>query len=122
MIISYKSDQRKLQTFVHSRALSKKIKKSLKKAAKKVLRKKIIPFVANKIIGSAMTRSTENNFQKSLHQCKSTTITSSTNSMCINGNTVMSIPTGFVAKTVSTTITSLLPEQEAIRSGLLSDY
>ncbi|XP_060865041.1 uncharacterized protein LOC132941132 [Metopolophium dirhodum] len=120
--LDYRDSQstRKLQTFVHSRALSKKIKKTLRKAAKKVIRKKIIPLVANKIIGSVMTRSTGNDFQKSIHQSTSTTITSSTNTMGINGNIFLSIPKGYVANTMSTTTTRLLTEEEAIRLGLLS--
>ncbi|XP_001949532.1 uncharacterized protein LOC100159632 [Acyrthosiphon pisum] len=120
--LDYRDSQstRKLQTFVHSRALSKKMKKTLKKASKKVLRKKIIPLIANKIIGSAMTRSTGNDFQKSMQQSTSTTITSSTNTMGINGNIFLSIPKGYVANTMSTTTTRLLTEQEAIRLGLLS--
>lgn len=127
--LDYRDSQssRKLQTFVHSRALSKKIKKTLKKTAKKVLRKKIIPLIANKIIGSAMTRSTSNGLQQSLQQnqqigsTSSTTITSRTNTVGVNGNIFLSIPKGYVANTMSMTTTSLLTEQEAIRLGLLSN-
>lgn len=68
-----------------------------------------------------MTRSTGNDFQKSIQQSTSTTITSSTNTMGINGNIFLSIPKGYVASTMSTTTTRLLTEQEAISLGLLSD-
>lgn len=68
-----------------------------------------------------MTRSTDNDFQRRLQQSKSTTITSSTNTLGVNGNIFMSIPKGYVANTVTTTTTNLLTEQDAIRLGLLSD-
>ncbi|XP_027854504.2 uncharacterized protein LOC114133079 [Aphis gossypii] len=128
--LDYRDSQssRKLQTFVHSRALSKKMKKTQIKTAKKVLRKKItIPLIANKVIGSAITRSTSNGLQQSLQQnqqigsTSSTTITSRTNTVGVNGNIFLSIPKGYVANTMSMTTTSLLTEQEAIRLGLLSN-
>jgi len=121
--LDYRDSQstRKLQTFVNSRTLSKKIKKNLKKTTKKILRKKIIPLVANKIIGAAMARSTGNDFQRSLQQSRSTTITSSINPVGVNGNIFLSLPIGYVAKTMQTSITQLLTEKEAIRLGLLND-
>lgn len=74
-----------------------------------------------------MTRSTSNGLQQSLQQnqqigsTSSTTITSRTNTMGVNGNIFLSIPKGYVANTMSMTTTSLLTEQEAIRLGLLSN-
>jgi len=88
--------------------------------ATNVSRKKITSLNTNKMIGSVMTRSTGNESQKSMQQSTSTTITSSTNTMGINGNIFLSIPKGYVASTMSTTTTRLLTEQEAIRLGLLS--
>jgi len=121
--LDYRDSQstQKLKKFVESRALTKKISKiTLRKSSKKFLRKKIIPLIAKKVFGSIMTRSTGNDFQKSTQQSTSATITSSTNTVGINGNIFLTIPQGYVANTMSTTTTRLLTEQEAIRLGLLS--
>jgi len=68
-----------------------------------------------------MTRSTGDDFKKMMMQSRSTTITSSTNTMGINGNIFLTIPEGYVASTTTTATTRYLTNEEAIRLGLLSD-
>jgi len=68
-----------------------------------------------------MTRSTGNDFNKMMMQSRSATITSSANTMGINGNIFLTIPEGYVASTTTTATTRYLTNEDAIRLGLLSD-
>lgn len=68
-----------------------------------------------------MTRSNDNDFEKMMMQSRSATITSSTNTMGINGNIFLTIPEGYVASTTTTATTRYLTNEQAIRLGLLSD-
>lgn len=113
----------KLQTFIKSRALTKKINKKQLNVENRVVNRKSIPFIANKVVRTTGARSINNrlinnNFQKSFQQ-SSTTTTSSNTVGVSGGNIFLSIPEGYIANTVSTTTTRLLTEQEAIQLGLL---
>lgn len=121
--LDYRDSQstRKMQTFVRSRALSKKIQKLSNRVSKKTSKRSGL-FIGNKVYGLTSVRSTNNNGLQGgpYQQSSSTTTRSSANTVTIGGNVFLSIPVGYVANSVSTTTTRLITEQEAIRLGLLS--
>lgn len=115
----------KLQTFVQSRALTKKINKKQINVENRVIKRKTAPSIANKVVikatgaRSVNNKLIDNNYQKSFQQSSTTTTSSNTVSVS-GGNIFLSIPEGYIANTVSTTTTRLLTEQDAIRLGLLN--
>lgn len=114
---------RKLQNnFRLSRALSKKVQKKLKNVTKTVSSKRA---VTSRFVGgvAVVGRSTcgcgagvKNDFQRT---CTATSVRRSGN-VSVAGNVFLSIPVGYVASTVQTTVTRLLTEREAYSLGALS--
>lgn len=120
--LNYRDSQstRKLQQFVQSRALSKKIKKKLKKVTSTVFKKKVLPFIGATLMGRSLNA--KNVIASNPRQWRqSSRTTSATKTVNVGGgNVFLTIPSGYIANTVSSTTTRLLTEQEAIRLGLLN--
>lgn len=119
--LNYRDNQstNKLQQFVQSRALSKKIKKKLKKITSTVFKKKVLPFIGTLASKTMNTRSIMTSVPRQWQQSSRTTSGSNTVNVG-GGNVFLTIPSGYIANTVSTTTTRLLTEQEAFQLGLLN--
>lgn len=131
--LEHRDDQsaRMLQKFVHSRALSKKIQKQSKKTttARKVSTRRTGTFIGNKSFGSSSAATTIRSitpgepYRQSSNSATTTsfgTTTSTANTVSVGGNVLLSVPSGYVANSMTTTTTRFLTHEEAVRLGLFS--